>query len=215
MSGGFNLRIINVKGDGSCLYRCIWRIARSDSDVARTLLIDDVQDEDKGTEQVRYYVALSLKHEKSVQRMLADLINIYEVSPFVIENYPILSLVDRDESFATNCESIANGIENTRIMASSFEVEVIRSCLSLDPGADVGLIVLVRETSLDLEDLVDKLLRELHAALNKCQNDRIAVIINEDNIHYKYTKILGEIVNSRSKLVTWTRDLISEEEDSA
>ena len=210
--GGKSFRIINVKGDGSCFYRCIWRIARSDGDVARVLLIDNLEDEDDGTEEVRYVVALTLKYEKYAQMMLSDLIEVYKAAPFIIENYPILKHVDCDGSLVANCKSVADVIENTKIMASSFELDVIRGCLS-EAACDIGLIVLVRDDTLELEDLAEKLLKELHIALGKCKNERVTVIINEENIHYKYTKILGEIVNSRDKLVAWTQDLMEEEDE--
>ena len=55
-----SFRVLNVKGDGNCYYRCIWNIVKGIDELCEALYLNDKVDEDRGAEEIREYVALSL-----------------------------------------------------------------------------------------------------------------------------------------------------------
>ena len=209
-------KICDVKGDGNCYYRCIYQIAKVDKDVADSLFIENLDDEDVGAGEVREYVALSLKYEKKTQTMLKNLVELYKEAPCIVHNYPLLNHVDTSLAFKTVCKEVADKIEETNMMASSFEHEVICDRLSTvmyDAAADLKLIILQRQPYEDVADIADKWLRQLHVMLPKMENSRVAILINEDNIHYKYAKFMDKIVIRKDELKDHIEQLMAESSD--
>lgn len=215
-----SFKVYNVKGDGNCYYRCVWQLAKEHSYIADSLFINDREDEDMGAEEVREYVACSLKYEPSTRDYLQNLIDLYKQVPDLItQNYPLLSEIDDDDDMSFNdiCKKIANRIENTSMMASSLEHEVIQNRLSkttYDSACDLHIIVLTQHTSMDTDDLAEKWLFELAAILPKITCDDVAIFINEDNIHYKYVRFNGDIVIKRQVLLDHVNMKIQEDTES-
>lgn len=207
-----NFKIYNVSGDGSCYYRCIWRIAQQNPDVAEALYIEHTSpgDEDEGAEEVRTYVGLSLKHEKPSQDILRNLLALHkEVGDLILPQYPLLRHVDHDEPFKANLERIIGQIEDTKMMACELEHEIIHQRLSLvatDCFVDVYLIVLTQESTEKTDDMVDKWFSQLQVIVGKITNDRVAILINVDNIHYKYAKFMGKSVIPRLELLNYLHE---------
>lgn len=188
-----NLKVFNVEGDGSCYYRCVWHLAKENPEVAQALFVDDREDEECGCEEVIKYVALSLRFEKPTKDYLRNLIEVYKEVPDIIGNYPLLGYIDANDDFESICSSIADCIENTRMMASSLEHEVISNRLSTinyDSASDIQIIVVKQPNNAD--DLMKKLLVELATTLPK-----LACSENEDDIHYKYVQFEDELVINR------------------
>ena len=78
------------------------------------------------------------------------------------------------------------------MMASGFEHEIVVDCLSTAAG--LRLVVLSQNEDEDSSDLADKWLRQLHVMLPKIDSGRIAILVNVDNIHYKYGVFRGDTV---------------------
>lgn len=217
-----DIKVINVRGDGNCYYRCIWNIARSVPEIADALMIHDLTDEKEGADEVRYYVALSIRMETYAQKIIDNLVELYKEVPDLVEQYPILGHIkDVNAGKKDIYNSISKVIENTSVMASSLEHEIIAERLVdsvLDPPLDCRMIILSQNPGEDKTDLADKWLRQLHVALDKIENEYVIVLINEDNIHYKYTKLLGKIMVKTNEFKTYINEKMecsTEEEESS
>ena len=57
------LMIHNVKGDGHCFYRCLWRIIRSDTAASEIIYLIDKTDEDAGMQEIRDFVAIAVRRD--------------------------------------------------------------------------------------------------------------------------------------------------------
>ncbi len=213
------MRIYNVEGDGHCYYRCIWNIAKNIPGIAEALMIHDTDDEEEGVDEVRYYVALCLRFKETFAvSIVKNLVALYKEVPDIVEMYPILDHIkDIDAPINDICEQISDVIENTRVMASSLEHEIITDRLintSLDPPVDCKLIVLAQLSGEDKEDLADKWLRQIDTALKNVDNEFVAIIINQDNIHYKYTRIMGGHMVNTEILRAYIRNKMECDTDS-
>lgn len=208
-----NFKIFNVKGDGNCYYRSIWHIVREHPDLAEALYVEHIcdEDEDEGAEEVRTYVSLSLKHEKPTQDMLKALMALYKDVPSIIDCYPLLKFTDPYglDDFDGAKDNVCLQIDTSKMMASSFEHEVIMqrmSTMAPDCHVDVQLIVLTQLDTEKTEDMVDRWFTQLKVLVSKTTCDRVAILINQDNIHYKYTRFLGKSVINRLELENYLNE---------
>lgn len=209
-----DLTIFDVKGDGHCYYRCIWRIIQENKDIAEALLIGNVDDEEAAILEIREYISISLKKDYTIKPMIDNLIKLYTATPDIIDSYPLLKFLD-DENHCIDkaCTSFADGIETTNVMASSIEHEILQRTFTDPRGIPyigIHIIILTRFYDEDKEDLADKWLRQLSILLPKIQESRVAILINEDNIHYKYAKVFGQIIVDTNKLIAYINDKMSE-----
>lgn len=92
-------------------------------------------------------------------------------------------------------------------MASSVELEII---IDKFKELDIQLLVLSEN---NIDNLSDKWLRELHKMLDKVISNKIVIIINENNIHYKYVKFNNKIINKRLELFNIVDKLMEETTD--
>lgn len=190
-------KVYNVQGDGHCMYRCIWKIAKSDEEMFDIFCLDDSDNELQGALKIRSFVAMSIRFDKRSQDILANLICLYKDVPEILQNYPILQNVDLDADLMTNFENVAKMIQNTHVYASSLELDIIRNrftSLLAYPFIDIDILVVSHVSKSasaknDKADLADKWLRELHQMLKFVTSSRVAVLVNEDNFHYRFAKI--------------------------
>lgn len=195
------LKICNVIGDGNCFYRCIWNIAQSRNDLCEALMIhhQNKDDENEGTQEVRDIVAIALRHDQvyvraNVERMLEfKKSECFDIS----EDCPLFAHLRDNLSVEENCERLANVVESTNTMASSFEKDIINN---LFQEADVYIIVLTQLSGEDIGDLADKWLRHLHKYLFHVRENYLCILINQDSIHYKYCKFYDQLVFEKQKL---------------
>lgn len=202
-----NFKVFNVKADGHCYYRCIYNIAKWDEYIRSALFINHINNEDESVKDIREYVALSLQNEESPKLYLRNLLALYKDIPDIKHQYPLLEKVDMNDDLKITYEKIAANIKNTNMMASSFEHEVISSTLL---EYDVYIVVLKRKYTDLVEDLADKWLHELHMMLPTTTCVKVAIIINEDDIHYKYMKFRDNVIISRQELMNHVQEKINE-----
>lgn len=216
------LKVYNVKGDGNCYYRCIWHIAKRIPKIAEALMVWELEDEDKGAEEIRYCVALNIRdhREHEVRSTVKNLLDLHKVVPDLDEQYPFLSRLnglEESEDLGSICHRISRLVENTNMMASSLEHQVVESILSdtfYMPDVDCKLIVLTQLPTDKVEDLAEKWLYNLNSILKTIENTYVCVIINENNIHYKYTTIFGKVVVEVEKLKICIEQKVAEDSDS-
>ena len=212
-------KIIDVKGDGHCYYRCIWNIARHVPDIAEALMVRDLENDLDGALEVRYYIALCIRFELFAKNIVKNLVELYREIPDLVTQYPVLSHIkDVNAAWDEIYRDISNAIEHTNVMASELEHEIIteRLCDTVcDPPLDIRLVALTKLGNENVEDLADKWLRQLAAMIDKIDENYVIVIINEDNIHYKYTKIFRKVMVNTSELREYVKTMMAEssEED--
>jgi hypothetical protein len=206
-------QIRNVKGDGHCYYRCIYQIAKADEDVKNALYIEHIDDEEAAVQEIREYVAMSLKCEKKTQNILKNLLDIYKDVPEISQNYPLLKKIKVGDNFEEIRDIVIKAIEDTNMYASSFEHEVILSRFteeSYDAIVDLKVIILTKNSDEKQEDFADKWLRQLQPILKTISHERVSILINEDNIHYKYMKFLNKIIIKKKDLQNHIEQLLEE-----
>jgi len=213
------LTIHNVRGDGNCYYRCIWNIVKNHDEYANAFYINDAdkKTEDDGAQEIREYVALSVKYEQFPKDILINLVEIYKSTPDIISMYPLLQHVDDDLDFDQLVSTVAREIEETNMMASSYEHEIVKArlnSLAYDYIGDLQLIILSKACNVKEDDVAEKWLFELHSALQNTQCDKIALLINEDNIHYKYMKFGRKTIIHRLELENYVDACIATYTDS-
>ena len=209
--------VYNVNGDGNCFYRCIWNIAKCETEIADALCIEDLSDEDTGLLEVRSFVAQSLKYEPFAQSILGNLIKLYKEAPYLTENYPILKHIKTGADLVTNCKTVADIIEKTNIYASGIELDIVKHrfrAIIAYPILDIEILVISHKRGIPKSDLADKWLRELHAMMRNVSCDRVVVLINEDNVHYRYGKFETTAVIDKNVLAPWLDALMNENSDS-
>jgi hypothetical protein len=82
-------------------------------------------------------------------------------------------------------------------------------------GVTIIVLVLTKLEDESIADVAEKLLYQLQKTLAHISYDRICMLINEDNIHYKYCKFLGKLVFYRQELVDYIDEKMTEtSEDS-
>jgi hypothetical protein len=202
-------QIRNVKGDGNCYYRCIYQIAKADKNIKNALYIENIQNEEEAIKDIREYISLSLKYEEKTQNILKNIIEIYKNVPDISQNYPFLEKITIEDSFEKINNIVIKAIEDTNMYASSLEHEVILDRLN----SNLKIIILTKNNHEKQDDFADKWLRQLQPILKTISNDKISILINEDNIHYKYMKFLNEIIIKKSDLENHIEQLL--EEDSS
>jgi hypothetical protein len=213
------LQVYNVKGDGNCYYRCLWRIAKANPKVARALLVNDVNNEEEGMKEIREFVALSLEFENiNAKTTIENLIKLFANVTDLDTMYPFLARIhDKNADIKKIMKEIARIVENTNMYASSLEHQIIVerfAAFDEDPILDCKLVVLTQSSHETIEDLSEKWMNDLYKIVCNCANKFICVIINEDNIHYKYTKLFGKFIIKCIDLKQHIEERMNESSDS-
>lgn len=209
--------VINVQGDGHCMYRCIWRLAKYDRTVAAALSVSRCRhrrDEDEGTIEVRRFVGHALRNNLvGAVDILGNMIELHGSPGADMEtDYPVLRNVFLEDTLENNCMRVATIIETSNVMASSFELDIIKRRLS-DTAVDIDIIVLSYEKNMSTGHIQHKWLLDLQKSLDKTTCHRVTMIVNEDNIHYRYVLIDGKLIVSTSSLKKEIDDLLKDEDE--
>lgn len=181
------LRISNVRGDGNCYYRCIWNIVKHSEDFRSDLGLTEGLTEDEAVKVLRRLVANKLAEDSTAQTMLSNIWELSGIIADIVDQYPIAQKIARCKKWETVLSNACRLIENTNIMASELEHTIITSCLP-----NVHIVILSRFETDTLADMGEKWLRDLHILLPKIDKLHIALLINEDYIHYKYMRFNKE-----------------------
>ena len=202
-------KIVDVKGDGNCFYRCIWNIVK-DHEVAKEdfMLVDD-KNEDDGCLEIRYYVATEIKFKQYAQDMLMNIIELDAVVDGLSELYPFLLepkyIRAKDDSISNVITSVCDIIKYTTTMASELETTIISSTLT--QYSDICLLILTQNCNEVEGDMIKDLLYQVQKMLPKITTTDIAIIINIDNIHYKYVTFMDKVIFTKCEIndyiITW------------
>jgi len=204
------LRLCDVKGDGHCYYRCIYNVIKEDDKASDSLYIENINQEDETIMEIREYVGVTLKCSKIYKDMLRNLLNIYEKTPSILGDYPLLGKFDMKDSFENICDKVIKAIENTNMMASSFEHEIISARLSVK-DINLKVLIITKNENEKWDDIIDKWLRQFYTILKTVYNTRIAILINEDNIHYKYIKFMGKTIFEKKEFEKYIDEILNDE----
>ena len=177
------LRISNVRGDGNCYYRCIWNIVKHSEDFRSDLGLTEGISEDEAVKVLRRLVANKLAGDDVAQSMLRNIWELSSVIADIAEQYPIAQKIVRYKKWETVLANACKLITSTNIMASELEHTIIASCLP-----NIHVVILTRFATDTLADMGEKWLYDLRILLPKIEKLHIALLINEDYIHYKYMR---------------------------
>lgn len=205
-------KLVNVRGDGNCYYRCVWNLVKKESEDVKAAvgLVGDVATECDGVRMIRKFVARTLGSNDIAQTSLR---NMWELSGVIdmSEEFPLANRVKRYKNWETVLRNSCNFIETTSIMASQIEHSIIKYALA---AVGIGLVVLSRtEEDGTLADLGEKWLYQLNVLLPKIDAPSIALLVNEDYIHYKYIRFNGATITSHVELYTFINDCITSDTD--
>lgn len=204
-----SFKVYDVKGDGHCYYRCIYRLAKVSVELADALYINHVDDEEAAIREIRYYVSKLVRYSLPTHETIANLIMLYKELPELASDYPILKFVNRDKldsgtgSVVEFCEHMSTAIEKTNVYASSVEHNIVRSAVS--EACDIDIIILHRLGE-HLDDLVEKWEVDLEKAVKASTCEKIAVLVNQDHNHYQYVKINGKLVLNKEDVLDYLED---------
>lgn len=201
--------VLNVRGDGHCFYRCVWRLAVAEPSVADDLCLeaDDLADEDAGVREIRDTIASYLGSWG--EGRVRGLLELHRADPSLAEFYPVLAHAGRctgaDEAF----RAIVRAVRETRTYASELELSVLRDALD-----DVRVLVLSCASLADPAGLADRWMRDLHKSLPLVDESRVAVLINENNVHYRLGRFRGRVVIDAAELRRHIEERMAEPSDS-
>jgi hypothetical protein len=208
------LAIHNVKGDGHCFYRCIWRIVRGDEATSEIIYLIDKIDEDAGMQEIRDFVAIAVRRDYTLEDMMSSLLEFKKLNmdDMMEEHCPILEFIKPELSLRDNCEIMAIAIENTSMYASSVEVEVI---IRIFKEVNVGLVIVSWDTATeDKDDVSEKWLYQLQKKMAVTKEDKICILVNIDNIHYKFAMFRLQHIFQRSEFVEYIDQMLDDSNDS-
>ena len=208
------LMIHNVKGDGHCFYRCLWRIVRGDTDTSEIIYLIDKTDEDAGMQEIRDFVAIAVRRDFTLEDMIASLVEFKKLDMKDIEeNCPIMEFIKPDLTLRENCEIMATQIETTAMYASTVEIEVM---VRIFKEVDVCLVIVSWDTDTeDKDDLSEKWLYQLQKKMAVIEEDKICILINVDNIHYKYAKFRSAHIIKRSVFIAYIDEVLAADADAS
>lgn len=192
------LTIHNVRGDGHCFYRCMWHIARTDVELSSVIRLDEKNNEDVGMQEVRSSVARVIRQDLNSESIVSSLVYFKELHreslssiKDTIQCCPILECIDPGLSTRQNCEHVAHAIEHTNIYASSVEIEVMQTVLN---EIGVRIVVILWEVFESEDDIAEKWLTQLDKKMMTVRENRICILVNFDNIHYKFIKFRASLL---------------------
>lgn len=177
------LRISNVRGDGNCYYRCIWNIVKHSEDFCSDLGLTGGLKEDDAVKVLRRFVANKLAEDDTAQTMLRNVWELSSCIADIAEQYPLAMKIARFKKWETVLTNACKLIASTNIMASELEHTIIASCLP-----NIHIVILTRFESDTLADMAEKWLYDLNILLPKIEKAHVALLVNEDYIHYKYMR---------------------------
>jgi len=199
------LRIFDVRGDGNCYYRCIWNIVKNDVDACANLGLSVSLTEDQAVKALRRFVASKLEEDEFAQSMLRNIWELCDCIEDIDEQYPLAEKIKRCKMWDTMLKRACELISDTNIMASELEHMIISTALS-----SLHIVTLARSSFDTLADIAEKWLLEMNVLLPKVEKPKVAIIINQDYIHYKYMKFHGHAVNMHGELYDYVKERMAE-----
>lgn len=199
------LRISNVRGDGNCYYRCIWNIVKHSEDFCSDLGLSQSLNEDQAVKVLRRLVANKLAEDDVAQTMLRNIWELSGVIADIDDQYPIAQKIVRYKKWETVLANACKLISTTNIMASELEHTIIASCLP-----NIHIVILTRFASDTLADMGEKWLYDLNILLPKIDKLHIALLINEDYIHYKYMRFNKDATPIYNDLYNYVQECLAE-----
>jgi len=220
-----SLIVHNVNGDGHCFYRCIWNIIKDHPEIFHGKLCDVPRESHKDREydmvyKLRTSVASCFLQDEdeefrkddklySLTRTCIENIKVLERSGFCqIQNYyPFYQKhddQDDDEDDDDDGYIYFKSIAHTNVMASHVEVHIMKELFHQN---DVELIVVNSENINNrmLTEMSEKWKKDLTVILQHSimPTKYVAILVNEENIHYRYVTFQARAVFLRKALCSY------------
>lgn len=198
MSKMMKIDVCDVSGDGNCFYRCIWNIVKHSFRIKYLIGLENCTCEEDAIKKIRRRVAMQLRHSKSAQEHLRNIWTLAQEVDDLDEEYPIVNAIRAFTSFDDNVVHVAaHTIAETTIMASSLEHSIIQQILHT-----VHFIVV---SSNGRKQPLRKWVTCLRTQIEHSTKRFVAILINMQNIHYKYVRINGNTVVKTDSILQHSR----------
>jgi len=226
-----SLIVNDVKGDGHCFYRCIWNVIKDHLQIFHRKLCHDGdvhRESDKDIERDMVYklrirvASCFLKDEDEafrkddklylLTRTCIENINELERSGFrEIQNYyPFYQKHDDEDDEDDEDDNgyiYFKSIAHTNVMASHVEVHIMKELFT---RSDVELIVVNSENinKRTITDMSEKWKKDLTVILrhSSMATTYVAILVNEENIYFRYFTFIGRAVFPREALCAYIDD---------
>lgn len=186
-----NLEVCDVKGDGNCYYRCIWNIVKHSYRLKSALGLEDCTTEHNAIAQLRKCVAMHMKCSNVANEHLKNIWEMSQEVEDIEEEYPIASVIKTCARFDYNAICLASHmICTTNMMASAFEHSIIQDLLTT-----VQFVIVSASTH--QKRSITQWTKCIRKQLEYSTKKYVAILVNVNNIHYKYLKINGVTVATK------------------
>lgn len=187
------VEVCDVKGDGNCYYRCVWNVVRHSVRLRCALGLEDCRSERDAVGILRHKVAAELRHNQNAQAHLKEIWELSQTVDDLDEEYPIVEVIKSFSKFNDKVILIAaNHVATTNIMASALEHTIIQTMI---PTLHIAIVSTTRKQSITY--WMKQLAKQLQIFYKK---KYIAILLNVNNIHYKYVKINGSSVATKEEV---------------
>jgi hypothetical protein len=190
------IAICNVRGDGNCYYRCIWNCVKGHALFRTQIGLGDCKSEECAVRELRACVANHLRRSNKARRHLLEVWKMAQDVDDLEEEYPIVADVRSITSFSRVLLMTYHKIATTNIMASALEHAIVQDLLP-----DLQIAILTRVSGASATSLI----RQAQKCIERIMKPRTIILINEDNIHYKYVKVCGETICITRDLCRFTQ----------
>jgi hypothetical protein len=195
--GLLKYKVHNVEGDGNCFYRAVYHVLKENRAAQVQLGIEGTygtlgdSEELDAVKLIRQRVAQSIKGKvfPEITSTIKTLCKLVDV-PDMVDMYPFVTKEVCAAKGAARYAKIAALVEDTSeaMYASSLEMDVIQNIIKVRGLTILAVSAVDGETA---RSRTTKWKNDLGALLRTAATPNVAVILNDDNIHYQYLAFKG------------------------
>ena len=199
--GLLKYKVHNVEGDGNCFYRAVYHVLKESRAAQVQLGIEGTygtnnSEELEAVKLIRQRVAQSIKGKvfpeitSTIKTLckLADVPDMVDMYPFVTKEVCAAKGAARYAKIAALVEEAGDTTLDEAMYASSLEMDVIQNIIKVRGLTILAVSAVDGETA---RSRTTKWKNDLGALLRTATTPNVAVLLNDDNIHYQYLAFKG------------------------
>lgn len=202
--GLLKYKVHDVEGDGNCFYRAVYHVLKENRAAQVQLGIEgtygtvetSTNQELEAVKLIRQRVARSIKGKvfpeitSTIKTLckLADVPDMVDMYPFVTKEVCSAKGAARYAKIAALVEEAGDTTMDQAMYASSLEMDVIQNIIKVKGLTILAVSAVDGETA---RSRTTKWKNDIAALLRTATTPNVAVILNDDNIHYQYLAFKG------------------------
>jgi len=199
--GLLKYKVHDVEGDGNCFYRAVYHVLKESRAAQVQLGIEGTygtnnSEELEAVKLIRQRVAQSIKGKvfpeitSTIKTLckLADVPDMVDMYPFVTKEVCAAKGAARYAKIAALVEEAGDTTLDEAMYASSLEMDVIQNIIKVRGLTILAVSAVDGETA---RSRTTKWKNDLGALLRTATTPNVAVLLNDDNIHYQYLAFKG------------------------